>query len=584
MQIPFVGQAYKMPSLDIDAQNCINWFIVMDQTGKYPVCLLPSPGHTLFSVGNASETSIRAAIVYKKKAYIVSGNKFYRLFPNGNRTELGTLCTSQGIVKIISNDTQLSLTDGFNGYVYQVIKTSEYDEGVFERITKTSSVIGDPTFTGTGLDDLATSGDYTGTTTTTYRVEIQTAGTPDKFRWSDSDGETWNVQNIDVTTDVIDLNNGVQIQFSNTTGHTANDYWQFDVSTDDSFYPPKYPTNLDGYGVYGRQGTVRMYITEINDFKKINALDYVSVNNIGDNIVATISIKEELWVFCENHIYLWYNTGAATFPFEPRSNFVKNFGCEAPYSLSLGGENVLFWLGTNENNQRCILMMNDYQPLIISTEPIDSEIAKYEVVDDAIGMTYYYEGQLFYSLTFPTQNTNWTYSVNTKSWHQRLMWTPKVHPNVREYELERWSANCIFAFNGKTLIGDFVSSNIYELDSTSYLESNGEHIICERTTQHVLNDLNRVFLEWLIIDFEAGRGLVTGQGSDPTVMLSISKDGGHSWPGEIWKKLGKLGETRARAKFNRLGYARNWTFRVRSSDPTYRVLLGAVGEMEVSQE
>lgn len=585
MKIPFVGQAYTMPSLDLDAQNCINWFLVQDPTGKNNIALFPHPGNTLFSAQIGTQYSVRAMLKEKNKGYVVIDNKLYELFPTGEKKELGTLNTSEGKAKIIANDTQLFITDRFYGYVYQILKTDDYDAGEFVQITQTSSQIGDVSFTGTGLDDLTTGGAYTGTNDKTYRIEIQTAGTPDKFRWSDSDGATWNVENIDIITDAITLNDGVQITFENTTGHTARDYWQFSVSTDDVFYPPLYPAYQDGYGILQQQNTSKWRLTNIGDFRKIDALDFAFANARPDNLVVSISIREELWHFCEESIEVWYNTGNATFPFERRSNFLLNFGISAPYSLTKTHNNILMWLGTNKNGQRCILSLEQYQPQIVSTEAINNELMNYETVDDAFSFSYFYQGHLFCAFIFPTEDKTWVYDLTSKSWSERLTWHLNKDPKEQEYRLGRWAANCYMYFAGKHLIGDFESGNIYELDQSSYLEMNGDPIICERTAQHIRDDeLSRMFLEWLIIDFEAGKGLVEGQGSDPKAMLSFSKDGGHCYKGEIWKSMGKLGETKRRAKWNRLGYARNWTLRTRISDPVYRVLLGAVGEMEVTKE
>jgi hypothetical protein len=42
--------------------------------------------------------------------------------------------------------------------------------------------IGSTTFTGTGLDDCAASGRYTGTGSATFDIEITATGTPDVFK------------------------------------------------------------------------------------------------------------------------------------------------------------------------------------------------------------------------------------------------------------------------------------------------------------------------------------------------------------------------------------------------------------------
>jgi len=586
MKIPFVGQAYTMPSLDVDAQNCINWFLVFDQTGKFPTSLFPVPGHKLFSTQIGTQYSVRGMLNLNGKGYAVVDNILYQVFRTGERKKLGTLNTSVGRINIIANKTQLLISDGRYGYVYQVLKTDDYDAGEFNTIDKTSSVIGDPTFTGSGLDDLTSEGTYSGTNNKTYRVEIQIAGTPDKFRWSDTDGATWNVEDIDIIVGPITLNDGVKIEFENITGHTAKDYWQIEVVTDDTFYPSVVPAYLNPYGILPRQNTDDYFITQIDDFRKINALDFTSAQGTPNNLVAAAAVRGEAWLFTNKTLEVWYNTGAAAFPLQPRSNFLKKYGCIAPYSLSIVEDDVLAWLGTNADGKRCFIVMEEYNPIPVSTEAIDNELAKYETVDDAFSFSFFYQGQTFIVWIFPTADKTWVYSLKTKSWHERLTWYLNGQPRQEEYRLGRWSANCYMELDGHHLIGDFETGNIYELSQDTYTEQNDRPIICERTTQHLQSDLNRLFFDWLIVDFQAGVGLVddTVQGYNPEVMMLVSKDGGHEWVERNWKGIGKIGKRQHRAKWNKFGYARNWTFRVRISDSIYRVLIGAVGEAEVSEE
>ena len=41
VNIPIVGPAYNMPETQLDSQRCINWYISMDKTGKFPSALIP---------------------------------------------------------------------------------------------------------------------------------------------------------------------------------------------------------------------------------------------------------------------------------------------------------------------------------------------------------------------------------------------------------------------------------------------------------------------------------------------------------------------------------------------------------------
>jgi hypothetical protein len=76
---------------------------------------------------------------------------------------------------------------------------------------------------------------------------------------------------------------------------------------------------------------------------------------------------------------------------------------------------------------------------------------------------------------------------------------------------------------------------------------------------------------------EAGVGKTTGQGSDPIIMLQVSKDGGHTWGNEIWVPFGKIGEYRRRAVWRRLGRSRDWVFKFRVTDPVKTVFVAAWG-------
>jgi hypothetical protein len=74
---------------------------------------------------------------------------------------------------------------------------------------------------------------------------------------------------------------------------------------------------------------------------------------------------------------------------------------------------------------------------------------------------------------------------------------------------------------------------------------------------------------------ETGVGTTDGQGVNPQVMLSVSKDGGHTYGTEQWCSMGAIGNYQTRAIWRRLGQARDWTFKFRISDPVKRVIFGS---------
>ena len=93
--------------------------------------------------------------------------------------------------------------------------------------------------------------------------------------------------------------------------------------------------------------------------------------------------------------------------------------------------------------------------------------------------------------------------------------------------------------------------------------------------RHIDADNKRLTIDQMEIDMETGVGLSTGQGSNPQIMLAVSKDGGHEYGPEQWVSFGEMGKYGVRAVWRRLGIARDWTFKFRITDPVKRVIFGA---------
>jgi hypothetical protein len=96
----------------------------------------------------------------------------------------------------------------------------------------------------------------------------------------------------------------------------------------------------------------------------------------------------------------------------------------------------------------------------------------------------------------------------------------------------------------------------------------------ELISRHYFMDYVLFFISRLTIDFQTGVGLVSGQGSNPMVSLSISKDNGNTWGNELWTSIGAAGGYLARAFWTRLGSGRDWLFKFRITDAVKVVITG----------
>jgi hypothetical protein len=101
-----------------------------------------------------------------------------------------------------------------------------------------------------------------------------------------------------------------------------------------------------------------------------------------------------------------------------------------------------------------------------------------------------------------------------------------------------------------------------------------------RRAPHVANENVRIFYRKFELDLERGVGLVTGQGSDPEVMVRLSRDGGHTWGEPMRMSAGRMGEYTTRVIARRLGQARDTVFEVTVSDPVAWSLVQAWLDLE----
>jgi len=74
---------------------------------------------------------------------------------------------------------------------------------------------------------LTTSGTYTGSDSRIYRIEIDSIGSNDTFRWSRDCGKTYVETYRNTSETAMTLEDGIQIAFSAITGSNLGDYWTF---------------------------------------------------------------------------------------------------------------------------------------------------------------------------------------------------------------------------------------------------------------------------------------------------------------------------------------------------------------------
>lgn len=287
-----------------------------------------------------------------------------------------------------------------------------------------------------------------------------------------------------------------------------------------------------------------------------DALDAATAESNPDGIVRVFVDNGEIIIAGSLTVEFWGNTGAADFPFAPIKGSTIEYGLAARWSMTKFNSGVAGLFTPAAAGKVQVMFLAGYIPRPISTPEMDYIINNYSVISDAVAFSYLLGGHPMLQVNFPSANASWLYDATTN------LWTPL------EYGLagNRHRGELHINFLNRTLVSDYENGDIYELKPDVYTDD-GEPIAREIVSRHVFQANDRSVVDELYVDCETGVGLVTGQGSDPQAMLQISKDNGHTWGAELWTALGAIGKYLTRAVWRKLGVARDWTFKIRVTDP-----------------
>lgn len=325
---------------------------------------------------------------------------------------------------------------------------------------------------------------------------------------------------------------------------------------DSNFPGYQWMTYLDGYMI-GGPGDGTFYINHTAfDPTVWNALDFASTESFPDFIMTGIVDHRELFLFGRQKAEVWYNSGSADFPLSRTASGYMEIGTTSRYGPAKIDNTIYF-----PANDGTVRRVDGYTPVRISQTAMEQAIAKY-AAQEPIGFTWIENGHSMYGLTY--KEATWVFDISTQLWHER-----------QSYGISNWRPAFILRGNNVTYVGDRLSNRIGALDANTYAEWD-QPLVSTVTAPAVAQDNELIPHASLELVFEQGVGTPIGQGADPTVGLQWSDDGGRTWSFEIRRPLGKAGEYRRTAQFNRLGQSRDRVYRYSVSDPTRRTLIQAI--------
>lgn len=358
--------------------------------------------------------------------------------------------------------------------------------------------------------------------------------------------------------------------YSSGSGYSA-------ISLPSELTKPITAASLDTFGLVNQQGTNIWWQSDALDLSTWDSINFTFADALPSNVVAIKMFERQLWVMKDDSTEFWVDQGTAGFAFSRLDGPFSHTGLAAQWSPAMVGESLM-WVTRTVNGQAQVVRASSYQPVRISTHAIERELQKYPRIDDAIGYGYQQQGHDFYVITFPSANVTWCFDATASAaagvpiWHQRGLL------NRQTGQFDRHPGVCYAFYNGKHLIGDYRSGNIYTLDLDATTDG-GERRKWLRTWRALQEPTMKPRrFSSLQIDMQTGVGVPASD--NPMCSLRWSDDGGHKWSSPRTAAVGPAGDTAARVKFNRLGSTRRNSgldriFELSSSDVFSVGLMGA---------
>lgn len=263
---------------------------------------------------------------------------------------------------------------------------------------------------------------------------------------------------------------------------------------------PGYVTFQDGYFIIVDTESSNWYLSAAN-----NGLSWLwgagstpvagSLQTKPDKTIAAIRFPGRgnlLLVFGNTVTELWTDVGNQLFPYQRSSQINIDYGCLNAATIA-ANENIVVWLGANEQSGPVIMYTTGGDVSRISTDGIDFKFTQLQNPSNAFGFLFRQDGHLLYQLTFPEDNLTYVYDFNTN----------KFFTLTDEY-LNAHIAKRVAFFNDAYYFVSSKDGNIYQI-GTEFTTYDGKEIPRIRMCKNIrLPDTSRFAVNNLTFTIEQG--------------------------------------------------------------------------------
>ncbi len=332
---------------------------------------------------------------------------------------------------------------------------------------------------------------------------------------------------------------------------------------------PQVVRYMDGYFLLTEKGTLRVWYSALEDGTSWNALDFFAVSLQSTNVIGIEVLADRLWVFQSQTSVVYYDTGDTVNPFQPYPSTVMQEGAVSPWAITVIGETII-WLSQDNQGHGRLVQATTPTPGRVSTPAIDYSLAQAATLLTSELLAYEQQGHAFACLTSPDLGPHgwtWVYDDTEKQWHRRFSWDSATATK------RKWRVRGLCAVGALLLVGDWDTGNLYTLDLDAYDEA-GAPMPWERTAPYLSAENQAMAIDQIELGLEAGVGLPSGQGSDPTCWMELSDDGARTFGPPVDASWGPQSDYNDRCVWTRCGQAiaGKYVARISGSDPVKRAL------------
>ena len=317
---------------------------------------------------------------------------------------------------------------------------------------------------------------------------------------------------------------------------------------------------IDGYFVFTATGNSSQFFTSLLfQPSQYDALDFAYSDGLPNVTRRIITFLGQLWLLGEAGIQVWYDAGAATFPFLPVAGGVIPYPVASPVSVATL-DNSVFFLGMDS----VVYRTAGYQAVRVSTHQVEQWIRNAGPTSVAAAYVYNQAGHYFYCLNFvgaQPGSITWCYDTTTKLWHER---------SSSSNGDGTWLPNCAAMVGNLPVFGTALNGSLFSADPNIPLD-NVTLKSWEVRLPPVWADTHRAFMHRVEIECDGGAYL------PGDIQLDWSDDGGITWrtPARL------LPAGSGRRYVTRLGSFRQRVLRMQGTGPA--VLYGADVELSGGQ-